>query len=105
MLTYRMAFANDWAEGLGMKLSEAIAADALLPETALTAPGACAGESAAVASGERDGTALQVDRGRLRLRAVGLRCGGAMETLGRVWIRIWCCEVRCGASRFRARDR
>ncbi len=34
-LTYRMAFANDWAEGLGVKLSEAIAADALLPQTAL----------------------------------------------------------------------
>ena len=36
VLTYRMAFANDWAEGLGLTLSEAIAADALLPETALS---------------------------------------------------------------------
>jgi hypothetical protein len=35
-LTYRMAFANDWAEGLGLTLSEAIAADALLPATALS---------------------------------------------------------------------
>jgi hypothetical protein len=34
-LTYRIAFANDWAEGLGIALSEAIAADALLPQTAL----------------------------------------------------------------------
>jgi len=34
-LTYRIAFANDWAEGLGLTLSEAIAADALLPRTAL----------------------------------------------------------------------
>ncbi len=33
-LTYRIAFANDWAEGLGIALSEAIAADALLPQTA-----------------------------------------------------------------------
>src|SRR5450756_258206 len=39
---------------------------------------------------------------RLRLRAAGLRCGGAIGTLGREWIRIWCCAVRCGASRFRA---
>jgi len=35
-LTYSMAFANDWAEGLGLTLSEAIAADALLPQTALS---------------------------------------------------------------------
>jgi hypothetical protein len=34
-LVYRMAFANDWAEGLGLSLSEAIAADVLLPQTAL----------------------------------------------------------------------
>jgi hypothetical protein len=35
VLTYRIAFANDWAEGLGLSLSEAIPADALLPQTAL----------------------------------------------------------------------
>ena len=34
-LTYRIAFANDWAEGLGIKLSETIEADALLPVSAL----------------------------------------------------------------------
>ena len=42
LLTYRIAFANDWAEGLGLTLSEAIPADALLPKTALssaTTPG------------------------------------------------------------------
>lgn len=39
VLTYRMAFANDWAEGLGLKLVEAIATDAVLPQTALSAPG------------------------------------------------------------------
>jgi hypothetical protein len=38
MLTYRIAFANDWAEGLGLKLSEAIATDAVLPQTALNSP-------------------------------------------------------------------
>jgi hypothetical protein len=36
VLTYRMAFANGWAEGLGLTLSEAIAVDALLPQTALS---------------------------------------------------------------------
>ena len=34
-ITYRLAFANDWAESLGISLSEAIAADALLPLAAL----------------------------------------------------------------------
>jgi hypothetical protein len=32
-LSYRIAFANDWAEGLGLKLSETIATNALLPQT------------------------------------------------------------------------
>ncbi len=42
-LTYGIDFANDWAEGLGVTLSEAIAADALLPQTALElAPGTSA---------------------------------------------------------------
>ncbi len=40
---YRVAFANDWAtelaDGLGLKLSEQIAADAVLPKTALNSPG------------------------------------------------------------------
>ncbi len=34
-LTYHIDFANDWAEGLGIKLSETIAEDALLPTVAL----------------------------------------------------------------------
>ena len=37
-LSYRIAFANDWAEGLGISLSEAIAADTFLPQTALNLP-------------------------------------------------------------------
>ena len=34
-ISYRIEFANDWAEGLGITLSEAVAADALLPVTAI----------------------------------------------------------------------
>ena len=34
-LRYKLAFANDWAEGLGINLSEAIAKDALSPGAAL----------------------------------------------------------------------
>ena len=35
-LTYHVSFANDWAEGLGIKLSEALPKDALLPVLALS---------------------------------------------------------------------
>ena len=45
VLTYKLAFANDWAEGLSLTLSEAIPADTLLPQTALNLP---AGTSAPV---------------------------------------------------------
>jgi hypothetical protein len=34
-LTYHIAFANDWAEGIGLKLSETLEAGVILPETAL----------------------------------------------------------------------
>jgi hypothetical protein len=67
VLMYRIAFANDWAESLGLTLSEAIAADALLPQTALSStlpPG-----SNVLANLQQlqvvsaTGTALQVDAG------------------------------------------
>jgi hypothetical protein len=67
VLTYRMAFANDWAEGLGLTLSEAIAADALLPQTALSSTTPTGGivlanlQQLQVVSAT--GTALQVDAG------------------------------------------
>jgi len=40
LLTYRIAFANDWADSLSMTLSEVIAPDAFLPTSALVSPGA-----------------------------------------------------------------
>jgi hypothetical protein len=63
MLTYRMAFANDWAEGLGMTLSEAIAEDALLPETPLSAPGHVLANLQQLQAVSATGVALQVDSG------------------------------------------
>jgi hypothetical protein len=67
MLTYRMAFANDWAESLGLTLSEAIAADALLPSTALNSTlqvGAGVLENLQqLQVVSATGTALQVDSG------------------------------------------
>jgi hypothetical protein len=62
-LTYRIAFANDWAEGLGMKLSAAIAADALLPLAALSAPGNALANLQQLQLVSSTTTALQVDAG------------------------------------------
>jgi len=63
MLTYHIAFANDWAEGLGMTLSEAIAADALLPQVALQTPGNVLDNLQQLQVVSATGTALQVDSG------------------------------------------
>jgi hypothetical protein len=63
MLTYKMAFANDWAEGLGLTLSETIAANALLPQTALSAPGNVLANLQQLQVVSATGTALQVDAG------------------------------------------
>jgi hypothetical protein len=63
VLTYRMAFANDWAEALGMTLSEWIAADTLLPQTALSAPGNVLANLQQLQVVSATGTALQVDAG------------------------------------------
>jgi hypothetical protein len=67
VLTYRMAFANDWAEGLGLTLSEAIAVDALLPQTGLSSTTPPGGNVLAnlqqLQVVSATGTALQVDAG------------------------------------------
>jgi hypothetical protein len=63
MLTYKMAFANDWAEGLGLTLSGTIAANALLPQTALSAPGNVLANLQQLQVVSATGTALQVDAG------------------------------------------
>jgi hypothetical protein len=66
-LKYQIAFANDWAEGLGMTLSEAIATDTLLPETALSSTTPSGGTVLAnlqqLQVVSASGTALQVDAG------------------------------------------
>lgn len=67
VLTYRIGFANDWAEGLGLTLSEAIATDAWLPETALDSTsasgGAVLGNLQQMQVVSATGSALQVDAG------------------------------------------
>lgn len=82
-LTCRIAFANDWAEGLGLKLSEAIAADALLPQTALTTATYSADNMLAnlqqLQIVSATGTALQVDAG------TAAPAGGGFEVRRRDW--------------------
>ena len=66
-LIYEIAFANDWAEALGLTLSETVAADALLPQTPQTTAQLAAGtvlpnlQLLQVVSATT--TALQVDAG------------------------------------------
>ncbi len=88
LLSYRIAFANDWAEALGITLSEAIAADAYLPPTASTAPGAALADLQLLAVTSATGSALQIDAGgvppagggfEVRLRDFGFGAGGGPD--------------------------
>ena len=79
LLTYRIAFANDWAESLGMTLSEAIATDAYLPPTALSAPGAVLANLQRLTVVSATGTALQIDAG------TDPPAGGGFEVRRRDW--------------------
>jgi hypothetical protein len=63
LLTYRIAFANDWADSLGVTLSEAIAPDSFLPPTAETAPGAVLANLQQLTVASATTTALQIDAG------------------------------------------
>jgi hypothetical protein len=63
LLTYRIAFANDWAESLGITLSEAIATDAYLPPIAATAPAEVLDNLQQLTVASATTTALQIDAG------------------------------------------
>ena len=79
VLTYRIAFANDWAEGLGLKLSEAIATDAVLPQTALNAAANVLANLQQLQLVSATTTALQVDAG------TAPPAGGGFEVRRRDW--------------------
>jgi hypothetical protein len=65
--SYQITFANDWAtewaDGIGLKLSDEIAADAYLPQTASNAPGLVLANLQQLSVASLTGTALQVDAG------------------------------------------
>jgi hypothetical protein len=79
LLTYRIAFANDWADSLGVTLSEAIAPDSFLPPTAETAPGAVLANLQQLTVVSATTTALQIDAG------TAPPTGGGFEVRLRDW--------------------
>lgn len=62
-LNYAIAFANDWAEALSMKLSSTVADDALLPQSAASAPGVVLASLQQMTLTSFSTTVLQVDAG------------------------------------------
>jgi hypothetical protein len=80
---YRMAFANDWAtewaDGLGLRLSESIAADAVLPQTAANSPGEVLANLQQFAVTSLTETAIGIDAG------MAPPVGGGFEIRRRDW--------------------
>ena len=80
---YTVKFANDWAtewaDGLGLKLSEEIAEDAVLPQTALSAPGAVLANLQQLAVTSLTTTAITVDAG------IAPPAGGGFEVRRKDW--------------------
>jgi hypothetical protein len=83
ILSYAIKFANDWAtewaDGLGLKLSEAIAADAYLPETAAIAPAQVLANLQELGATSISGTEIQIDAG------YDPPTGGGFEVRRRDW--------------------
>jgi hypothetical protein len=83
LLRYKIAFANDWAaewaDGLGLKLSEEIAVDAVLPQTASSGPGEVLANLQQLTVSSLTETALQVDAG------TAPPAGGGFEVRRKDW--------------------
>jgi hypothetical protein len=79
LAAYRIEFANDWAEGLGLKLSESVAVDALLPETAANGPAAVLANLQNLQVVTATGTELRLDAG------MDPPSGGGFEVRRRDW--------------------
>ena len=79
LLIYRIAFANDWAESLGITLSEAVATDAYLPPTAASAPAQVLANLQQLMVVSATTAALQIDAG------LDPPNGGGFEVRRRDW--------------------
>jgi hypothetical protein len=76
---YRVGFANEWPEGLGLSLTDGVSNDTLLPQSGAPAPAAVLANLPALAVVSATGTALQVDAG------VDPPTGGGFEVRRRDW--------------------
>jgi hypothetical protein len=85
LIAYRIAFANDWAESLGVTLSEAVAPDAELPETALAAPAVALDSLTNLAIVSTTTTDLQVDAGIDPPTGGGFEVRRAESTFGAIF--------------------
>jgi hypothetical protein len=69
LMRYEIALANDWAaewaDGIGVRLSEVIAADAVLPQTAMSAPAQVEANLQQVAVLSLSETAVELDMGMM----------------------------------------
>jgi hypothetical protein len=79
LVRYRVGFASDWAEGLGLTLSDTVAADALLPQSAAATPSSVFANLPALQVVSATGVALQIDAG------VDPPAGGGFEVRRRDW--------------------
>jgi hypothetical protein len=79
LVTYHVTFANDWAESLGIALSEAIAPDAFLPPDAEPAPAQVLANLQQFTVASATTGALQIDAG------LDPPAGGGFEVRRRNW--------------------
>ncbi len=78
-VTFANDWATEWADGLGLKLSASIAADAPLPATAASGPGQALGNLQQMSVVMLSTTAIQVDAG------LAAPTGGGFEVRRRDW--------------------
>jgi hypothetical protein len=79
LVTYHVTFANDWAESLGIALSEAIAPDAFLPPDAEAAPAQVLANLQQLTVASATASVLQIDAG------LDPPAGGGFEVRRRDW--------------------
>ena len=83
IVEYKVSFANDWAsewaDGLGLRLTESIAKDAALPPTAASGPAAVCASLQQIAVTSLTASAIQVDAG------LDPPAGGGFEVRRRDW--------------------
>jgi hypothetical protein len=79
LVTYHVTFANDWAESLGITLSEAVPSDTFLPPIAASTPGEVLPDLTALTVTSVTATTLQIDAG------TAPPTGGGFEVRLRDW--------------------